>query len=59
MADSSPKPDPPEIKLIDPSYQPSAAELAEDLRVDASFEELTEAVLRPVKIRYAKPERKC
>lgn len=58
MADSSPKPDPPEIKLIDPSYQPSAAELAEDLRVDASFEELTEAVLRPVKIRYAKPERK-
>ena len=47
-----------EIELIDPSYQPSAAELAEDLRVDATFEELTAAVLRPVKVRYVKPQRK-
>ena len=46
-----------EIKLIDPSYPPSAAELAEDLRVDATFEELAAAVVRPVKIRYVKPPR--
>ncbi len=53
-----PNPEPPEIKLIDPSYQPSAAELAEDLRVDATFEELAAMVARPVKIRYVKPPRK-
>ena len=51
-------PKPREIGLIDPSYQPSKAELEEDLRVEASFEELTAAVVRPVKIRYVKPERK-
>lgn len=50
--------EPPTIRLIDPSYQPSAAELREDLRLDATFEELTAAVVRPVKIRYAMPERK-
>lgn len=51
-------PEPREIKLIDPSYQPSAAELAEDLRVHATFEELTMAVERPAKNRYVKPEHK-
>jgi hypothetical protein len=52
------KPKPQEIELIDPSYQPSAAELAEDLRVDATFEDLAAMVARPVKIRYVKPPRK-
>ena len=52
------QPQPREVTLIDPSYQPSAAELAEDLRVTASFEELTAAAVRPVKIRYVKPDRK-
>jgi len=51
-------PKPREITLIDPSYQPNKAELEEDLRIDATFEELTAAVVRPVKIRYVKPERK-
>ncbi len=37
MSNSNSKPEPLEIKLIDPSCQPSAAELAEDLRVDATF----------------------
>ena len=46
------------IMLIHPSYQPSAKELREDLRIEATFEELTAAVVRPVKIRYVKPERK-
>ena len=52
------KPEPLEIELIDPSYQPSKAELEEDLRVDATFEELAAMVARPVKIRYVKPARK-
>ncbi len=52
------KPEPPEITLIAPSYQPSAAELREDLRLDATFEELTAAVVQPVKIRYAMPGKK-
>ena len=50
--------DPRTIKLASSSYQPSAAELGEDLRVDATFAELTAAVVRPAKIRYVKPERK-
>ncbi len=58
MSNSNSKPEPLEIKLIDPSYQPSAAELAEDLRVDATFGQLTAAVVRAAKIRYVKPERK-
>lgn len=57
MSNPNSKPEPREIKLIDPSYPPSAAELAEDLRVDATFEELAAAVVRPVKIRYVKPPR--
>jgi len=52
------KPQPREIKLIDPKYQSSAAELADDLRIDATFEDLAAMVARPVKIRYVKPERK-
>ena len=46
------------ITLVDPSYQPSAKELREDLRIDATFEELTAPVVRPAKIRYVKPTRK-
>ena len=52
------KPELREITLIDPSYQPCKPELEQDLQVNATFEELTAAVVRPVKIRYAKPQRK-
>ena len=59
MKQRSPRrPEPRKINLIDPSYQPSRKELREDLRVNATFEELTAAVVRPVKIRYVTPERK-
>ncbi len=51
-----PKPLPPEVKVMDPSYQPSKAELEEDLRLDATLEELGQAVMRPVKVRYVKPQ---
>ena len=55
---SRPKPSPREIEIVHPSYQPTRAELREDLRLDTTFEELTAAVVRPVKIRYTMPGEK-
>lgn len=52
------KPEPRIIKLPHHSYQPSVAELNEDMRVDASFDELVRAVLRPAKIRYVMPRKR-
>ena len=51
------KPAPPaprEVELLHPSYQPSKAELEEDLRVDATFEEAVRALARPAKVSYVK-----
>ena len=51
--------EPPVLELVHPSYQPSKAELEEDLRVDATFEEAMQALAQPVKIRYIKqPKRR-
>ena len=48
--------DPKEVEVPDPSYQPTAAELREDLRVkNATFEEAAKSVVQPVKVRYVKP----
>ena len=49
---------PREVELPHHTYQPSRAELREDHSVDATFEEVVEAVLRPVKIRYVQPEKR-
>ena len=49
--------EPCDVKLVYPSYQPGTAEPAEDLRVDATFEDLT-ATVGPVEIRCVKPQRK-
>ena len=49
--------DPPVVELVHPSYQPSKAELKEDLRVDATFEEAVQALVRPVKVHYVKRSR--
>ena len=43
---------PREVELVHPSYQPSVAELNEDMRVDATFEEAVRALAQPVRIRY-------
>ena len=43
------------VDIVDPSYQPSREQLREDLRVDATFEELGKAVVHPVKVRHVKP----
>ena len=52
------KPKPREVELAHSSYQPPRAELREDHRVDATFEEIVEACLRPVKIRYVMPRKR-
>ena len=46
------------VDVVDPSYQPSRSELSEDLRVDATFRELSKAVVQPVKVRYVKPKKR-
>ena len=54
----SDKPKPREVEIVKPDYQPSAAELAEDTRVDATFDEAVDALTKPVSIRYVdRPER--
>ena len=45
----------PIVKLRHPSYQPSKAELNEDMRVDAGPEDIARAVGRQVEVRYSKP----
>ena len=55
-AESREKPaEPPVVKLVHPSYQPSKAELEEDLRVEESFDEAVQALVRPVRVRYVRP----
>ena len=54
MAKEPKKPQPREVEVVHPSYQPSRSELREDVRVDTSFEELAKAVAQPVKVRYVK-----
>ena len=44
------EPKPPIVRIKPSSYQPSKAELEEDVRVDASPEELARAVLRQVRV---------
>ena len=46
-----------EVEIVHPDYQPSAAELEEDVRVDAMFDEAVAALTQPVRIRYVdRPE---
>ena len=41
-----------EVEIVKPDYQPSAAELAEDARLNAKFDEAVDALTKPVRIRY-------
>ena len=53
----SDKPLPREVDIVKPDYQPSAVELAEDARVNATFDEAVDALTKPVSIRYVdRPE---
>ncbi len=41
-----------EVEVVHPNYQPSKAELEEDMRVEAAFDEAVAALSQPVNIRY-------
>ncbi len=44
--------EPREVRIAHSDYQPSKAELEEDLRVDATFEKACDALVQPVRIRH-------
>ena len=46
------RPPPRQADIVKPTYQPSKAELNEDVRVNATFEEAVDALTRPVEINY-------
>ena len=46
-AESDPRP---VVRITPSSYQPSKAELEEDVRIDTTPEELARVVLRPVRV---------
>lgn len=48
-----------DVEVIDPSYQPSKAELEEDLRLHSTFEDTVRAILRPANVRYVKPAKRA
>lgn len=39
------------VEIVQSAYQPTKAELEEDLRVDATFEEAVAALAEPVRIK--------
>ena len=45
-------PDHPTIELVKDAYQPTKAELENDVRVEAEFEELARALVQPVNVRW-------
>ena len=48
----------PVVELAHSFYQPSKAELEEDVSINASFQELTRAVVQDVTIKYTPKSRK-
>ena len=42
----------PDLRIRSPKYQPNKAELEEDMRINATPEELAKAALRQVNVRY-------
>ena len=52
MKENPPPKKPRTVEIVRSDYQPSKAELAEDMSIDASFEDLMQAVAEPVEIKY-------
>ena len=50
---SKPRP----VEVPHPSYQPTAKELREDLRLKGTFEDAVKALLSPVRVRKVMPKR--
>ena len=53
------KPPPPRtVDVPHPSYQPTAKELREDLRLKGTFEDAVKALVRPVRVRQVMPPKR-
>lgn len=50
-ADKLPRPEPVEVEIARSTYQPSKAELEEDIRVNVSFEDALDALVMPARIK--------
>ena len=48
---------PPTAKVPHTSYQPTAKELREDLRLKGRFEDAVKALVRPVRVRQVMPQK--
>lgn len=46
------------VEMTDRSYQPSRAELRDDLRLKGTFEEAMKALVHPVKVRKVMPAKR-
>ena len=46
------QPEPKTVELVKSSYQPTKSEKQEDFNINASMEELADAVLSPVSLRW-------
>ena len=47
------------VEIVRSDYQPSKAELEEDMSIDATFEDLMQVAVQPVEIRYIpRPKKK-
>ena len=42
----------PEVEIVNSDYQPRVAELEEDMRLVATFEEAVQALTKPVRVKY-------
>ena len=51
------KPQPRTVHIVDPSYQPSRAELREDLRLKGTFEDAVKALVKPVNVQRMMPRK--
>ena len=59
MKENPPPKKPRTVEIVRSDYQPSRAELEEDMSIDASFEGLIQSVAEPVKIKYIlRPKKK-
>lgn len=52
MKEKPPPKKPRTAEIVRSDYQPSKAELEEDVSIDTSFEELMQAAVEPVEIKY-------
>ena len=59
MKENPPPKKPRTVEIVRSDYQPSKADLEEDVSIDASFDDLAQAVMEPVEIKYTpRPKKK-